>query len=65
MPIFNAQPQGKRMNIDINNPRSVLCKECQVKFKEWRMNGGSCPKACDVCAEKLKNKMYEGRYPDR
>lgn len=43
----------------------VLCAECRKKFKEFIKSGGEVPKACNVCKEKLKNQMFDARYPDR
>jgi predicted amidophosphoribosyltransferase len=64
--IFNARPPSGRRIINVrSNYTSILCSTCQQQFKDYLRHGGIRPKACDVCAEKLKNKMYEGRYPDR
>ena len=66
MPIFKGIPPGKKIAFDdIGKQRSVMCRDCQSKFKEFIKNGGVCPKPCEVCKEKLKNKMYDGIYPDR
>jgi len=69
MPIFNSVPPGSRNNkitkFEGEMIPSVMCVDCQAKFKQFLKHGGTRPKACDACVEKLKNKMYEGRYPDR
>ncbi len=69
MPIFNGIPPSSRDNktakFEGETVPSVMCIDCQVKFKEYIKHGGIMPKACNACAEKLKNKMYTSRYPDR
>lgn len=44
---------------------NVLCSICKQKFKDFIKSGGAMPKACDACKEKLKDQMFEARYPDR
>lgn len=68
MPIFNGIPSSRSNKIirfEGETIPSVMCADCQAKFKEFIKHGGVRPKACDACAEKLKNKMYTSRYPDR
>ena len=66
MPLFKGVPPGKSVEFDsVSKQRSLLCAVCQRNFKEYMKNGGALPKACIPCQDKLKNKMYEGRYPDR
>ena len=67
MPIFKGIPPGKKIDIGgILRPKaSVMCAECRKKFKDWMQHGGERPKPCAICVDKLKNKMYDGMYPDR
>lgn len=67
MPIFRGIPPGQKINLDgVLKPKSsVMCFECKKKLQNYLQNGGEQPKPCEVCKEKLKNKMYDGRYPDR
>ena len=66
MPIFKGIPPGRTDAFD--NPmktKSVMCIECQQKFKNFMKYGGERPKPCEICKERLKDKMYSSRYPDR
>ncbi len=69
MPIFNGIPPSSRNNkivrFEGETIPSVMCADCQAKFKDFLKHGGIRPKACDICSEKLKNKMFTSRYPDR
>lgn len=64
MPTFNGIPPSRKSS-NRQNPISVMCEDCKRKVKDWLKNGGIHPKVCDRCAEKLKIKMQESRYPDR
>jgi len=65
MKIFSGVPFSKSSSFNINNKQSIMCFECQRKFKEFLKNGGNKPIACIACQEKLKDQMFAGRYPDR
>jgi len=66
MPTFKGIPPGKKIDFSgIGKQKSVMCDNCKCKFEEFLKNGGPKPKLCDVCREKLKNKMFSAQYPDR
>ena len=59
---------GKLINnssFNRQNKLTILCSECQKKFKEFLKNGGDKPVACAICQEKLKDQMHASKYPDR
>lgn len=67
MPIFKGMSPGGKLDLDgVLKPKpSVMCAECKRKFKDWMQIGGERPKPCEACKERLKSKMFDGRYPDR
>jgi hypothetical protein len=66
MPIFKGIPPGQKIPFDFDKQHSsVMCAVCLAKFRAYMKDGGERPVPCEACKEKLKNKMYSGRYPDR
>ena len=67
MRVFKGIPPGQKIDLSgILTPKpSVMCTECKRKFKEWMKSGGLNPIPCEACKQRLKDKMYDGTYPDR
>jgi len=67
MPVFKGMSEGGKLDLSgLLHPKpSVMCVECKIKFKSWMKNGGEKPTPCEICKSKLKNKMFDGRNPDR